>query len=387
MRVAYVHDEVLPNRDTDSEQLISTAAAMARQGAEVVLFLPSNQQGGDTTAGELREHYQVSGDFHVEHLRSINPAPRWLEKLGHALRAVTDDRLREFDVVHTRNISTMVSLVASRHPVTYETYRPWARQYPPLRWLFRAAMRRDSFLGAVLHSAYARDHYVELGVPEARLAVVYNGYEPSRLEPRLSRGEARELLGLEPERPVVTYVGRATVQKGVDRVIDMAARTPSATFLIVGHEGDAEIERRAGQVGNVRLYGWQRFEAIGRFLFAADALVLPPTLRPLTGAGDTVLPMKLFTYLAVERPILAPRAPDTAELLEHGVNAQLVEPDDLDAAVAGLAALLSDRELARRIAAGAAATAQTLTWDARAERLLAFMAERRLAFMAAAVNR
>lgn len=376
MRVAYVHDEVLPNRDTDSEQLINTVAALSRQGAEVVLFVPANQQGGDAAAAALCEHYQVEGDFAVEHLRSLNPAPRWIEKLGHAMRASTDDRLRGFDVVHTRNISTMLGLVMTRHPVTYETYRPWARQYPPLRWMFRAAMRRDSFLGAVLHSQYARDHYLEIGVPAARLAVVYNGWEPSRMEPRLERREARELLGLDADRPVVTYVGRATVQKGVDLVIDMAARTPGATFLVVGHEGDAEIEQRAGQVPNVRLYGWQRFEDIPRFLFAADALVLPPTLRPLQGAGDTVLPMKLFTYLAAGRVILAPRAPDTAELLEHGDNAHLVEPDDLDAAVRGLAEVLGDAERSARIAAGAAATAQTLTWDARARRLLEFMGER-----------
>jgi glycosyltransferase involved in cell wall biosynthesis len=83
--------------------------------------------------------------------------------------------------------------------------------------------------------------------------------------------------------------------------------------------------------------------------------------------------MKLFSYLAAGRPILAPEAPDTAELLRHGESAFLVRPDDPEAASAALDRLLQERALAARIAQAALALSDRLTWDSRAEKITAFL--------------
>jgi glycosyltransferase involved in cell wall biosynthesis len=91
---------------------------------------------------------------------------------------------------------------------------------------------------------------------------------------------------------------------------------------------------------------------------------------------NCVLPMKLFSYLAARRPILAPLAPDTAELLADGETALLVEPDDPGAAAAALDRLLADAPLARRVADGAFRLALGLTWDDRARRIGGFLAGR-----------
>ena len=58
------------------------------------------------------------------------------------------------------------------------------------------------------------------------------------------------------------------------------------------------------------------YDQLSHFLFAADILMIPePKVKTV---GNTVLPMKLFQYLAAGRAIYAPDAPDTAELLTHG---------------------------------------------------------------------
>ena len=89
-----------------------------------------------------------------------------------------------------------------------------------------------------------------------------------------------------------------------------------------------------------------------------------------------MLPLKLYAYLAAGRPILAPTAPDTAELLEHGSNAWLVPPDNSDAAAEGLDRLLRDNALADRLAANALSLSEGLTWDARGEKIERFLRER-----------
>jgi glycosyltransferase involved in cell wall biosynthesis len=93
-------------------------------------------------------------------------------------------------------------------------------------------------------------------------------------------------------------------------------------------------------------------------------------------AGHTVLPMKLYGYLAAGRAILAPATPDIGELLVDDQNAVLVPPSNLEQASHALAALLSDDARRARLARAAQETGKTLTWDARAERLEAFIRQR-----------
>ena len=100
--------------------------------------------------------------------------------------------------------------------------------------------------------------------------------------------------------------------------------------------------------------------------------------EPLERFGNCVLPMKLFAYLAAGRPILAPQAPDTAELLEHGETAWLVPAGEPDAAAAGLDRLLGDSALAAQLSENASQLSADLTWDRRAERIGEFL-EARLA--------
>lgn len=73
----------------------------------------------------------------------------------------------------------------------------------------------------------------------------------------------------------------------------------------------------------------------------ADVLVIPPSADPLQQFGRTVLPLKVFQYLAAGRPIVTGEVPDTAE--RRGAAA-------------------------RRDASG-------LTWSARGEALLEFLHE------------
>ena len=119
------------------------------------------------------------------------------------------------------------------------------------------------------------------------------------------------------------------------------------------------------------------------YLHAADVLLIPASTRPLLKTRRCVLPIKTYAYLAAGRPILAPRAPDTAELLRDGFNARLVEPEQPEAAAVALRALLDDPVLAGRLAVGAAETARDLSWDARARTILAYL-ERRLSAVRAA---
>jgi len=378
LRFAYLFDQRLPCTATDTEQVLNTIAAISRLGVEVTLVLPRDWLRADVDAQALCEYYQVRGDFKVVRLRSASPGPRWLLKPLHALRAAWHAKRlslgeQGYDLLYTRNAPALVASLLMGQRVMYETYRPWPAQIPLLRPLFSWAMSRKSFLGASFHSEYARSTYEALGVDPARLAVIHNGFDPERFAEDPGQVVARARCGLsEVEGTLITYTGRVNLNKGLGLVLALAERHPELTFAIVGSEGEGEVERRAAQLDNVIIKPWITYDQLPHYLFASDILLIPPSKGPLAKVGNTVLPMKLFQYLAAGRPIFAPESPDTAELLQHKESAYLVPADELDAISAGLTELCGDEALKARLSAEAKARAERLTWDARANKIIEF---------------
>ena len=103
--------------------------------------------------------------------------------------------------------------------------------------------------------------------------------------------------------------------KGLDQVLALADLRPDTLFLLIGGEEEGPIHAEAARRGNVRIVPQQTPAALPRWLFAADALLIPAAREPLERFRNCVLPLKLYSYLAAGRPIIAPIAPDTAELL------------------------------------------------------------------------
>ena len=164
--------------------------------------------------------------------------------------------------------------------------------------------------------------------------------------------------------------------KGLDVLLAMADLRPEVLFVLVGSEGKGEIERAAARRSNVRIEPWAEPADLPPWLFAADVLLIPPSRAPLERFRNCVLPIKLYAYLAAGRPILAPEAPDTAELLAHGETAWLVPADQPDAAAKALDRLLGDSELAAHLSSQAKRLSGRLTWDKRADAIAGFLQER-----------
>jgi glycosyltransferase involved in cell wall biosynthesis len=156
-------------------------------------------------------------------------------------------------------------------------------------------------------------------------------------------------------------------------VIALARAIPEASVVIVGVEhGSAEgrwlsAQLQAARVDNAVLVPRVGLRDVAPYLYAADCLIIPPTDEPLRRYGRTVLPMKVFPYMAAGRPILAPRLPDIEEVLRDGETALLVEPGNVQASADAVRRLLGDRQFADRLSHAAREQARTFTWAARAQ--------------------
>jgi alpha-maltose-1-phosphate synthase len=111
---------------------------------------------------------------------------------------------------------TGARLVLTTHSL--EPHRPWKAEqlgsaYHATTWIERTAYGNAD--GVIAVSEAMKDDVQALyGVPAERVRVIHNGIDPQEYRPRHDPATLRR-LGVDPEVPMVLFVGRITRQKGI----------------------------------------------------------------------------------------------------------------------------------------------------------------------------
>ena len=369
MKILFAFENPLPSAEADAEVFVTTAEYLAPLTTQSWLHIP----GSDNASCAA-----FSAQAGMPVIRAISPVrPAALRHFCSGLTLVFRSEFRQADLVYTCSLWIAWLAVLFRQRVVFDHYRPWPDQIPPLQlWIYRLMCNRR-FLMNICHSDYTRTRYAKLGVPEDKLCSVLNGFEPKRLQSPVEIELAKQRIGVNSHVKTVVYTGRINHKKGLHLIIEAAKKLPHILFILVGSYGKGPIEKLAETVANVRIVPWQPTpEAIGQYIFAADVLLIPPSLQPLARFGSTVLPLKSFLYLASGRPIIAGDTPDVREVLRHGENALLCRPDCVDSLVTAISLMTTDSILAARLAAAALADSLGFTWEARANKIAGIIEDR-----------
>lgn len=375
----------MPSQRAQSLQVAQMAAAFARAGAPTTLL---HARRRDTPPVDdvdaLWEHYEVPADARpaIEAVpcfdwidrvpRRFQYAPARLQELTFARNAARRVRADHAGArVLSREIETAHAL-RDRAGVFLEVHRvPGGRARR--RWLRDAAA---AAAGVVAISGGVRADLVELGVDDAKVLVEHDGFEPARFRDLPPRAEARTRLELDPARPTVVYVGGLLAWKGVDLLVEAARELPDANVVVAGGM-DADVARlraRARGIANVRIDGFQPPGRVALYLAAADLGVAPNRSKPAISARHTS-PLKVFEAMAVGLPLVCSDLPSLRDVLDDD-EAWFVAPDDPAALAAGLRAALADDAGRARRSRRLLERAARHGWDARAERILAWMEAR-----------
>lgn len=368
MKILFTFENPLPSTEADAEVFVATAKYLVPLTSQSWLHIPASDGASCDAIGNLAG---------IPVIRAYAPArPASIRHICSGLTLVFRREFRQADLVYTRNLWVAWLTVLFGQRVVFDHYRPWPDQIPPLQfWIYRLICNRR-FLVNISHSDYTRNKYLELGIPQDKLHCVRNGFEPQRLEAPIPIETAKRELGIGSDKKTVVYTGRINHKKGLKLVIEAAKKLPDILFILVGSYGEGPIETIAKAIPNVRVVPWQTPEALGQYIFAADVLLIPPSWQPLAEFGSTVLPLKLFFYMASGRPIVAGDTPDVQEVLRHGENAHLCRPDCLESLVEGIVSLTSDTKLAARLGATAQADSRDFTWHSRARKIAAIVESR-----------
>jgi len=190
---------------------------------------------------------------------------------------------------------------------------PFRLRRPQLRFTLRCAAR------VVAVSESLRQDAIGLGLAPERVRVIENGIDPELFRP-IPRLEARRLLGLPDEGPLLVSVGTLAPRKGFHLVLEavaaLAPRFPGIRFAMVGGAGpegamEEELRALAARLGIPfrAIFAGSRSRAeLAAWYSAADLFVL--------ASAHEGCPNVVLEALACGTPVVATPVGNVPEILD-----------------------------------------------------------------------
>jgi glycosyltransferase involved in cell wall biosynthesis len=158
----------------------------------------------------------------------------------------------------------------------------------------------------------------------------------------LTKEEARNLLNMDQEAPIVLWMARMAPVKNPSLALEVAKLLPDVNFLMAGG-GDLFEETKTNAPANVLLLGW---------VDAAE--VIPVADVFLSTSLNEGVPYSLIEVQSCGVPIVAVNSGAISELIEDGSTGVLSNPESNEIAL-HLRALLNDEHKIERLGTAARA--------------------------------
>ncbi len=208
----------------------------------------------------------------------------------------------------------------------------------------------------------------ERGVCSDQIRVIPNGISASFGEDLPDRAVLDKRYGL-AGKLVLGFVGFVREWHGLDRVLRVIAENRDEPWhlLLAGDGPDRQrleiIARDLGIDDRLTVTGIIDRQAMPEFIQRFDIALQPDVV-------EYASPLKLFEYLAMGRPVIAPDTENIREILTDEENALLFDPAN-DSFSRKLSELCTDAELREALGRAAHRTIgeQKLLWDENARRI------------------
>lgn len=376
MKLFYLSPYRLPTEKALGVQIINMCVAFAENGADVSLLTPWNKE-----LNTLFSFYGVPENFTITPIRSHNfrlygPIGYWLKTFSFVWHAKKYIRKEKDVLIYTREPA--LGLFLKNHILELHALPNVVRRMHILFWTRAQKI--------VVLTTFMKNQLVEAGIPEEKVLIAFDAVGSIHLNDSTKKPDARERFSLPKEKKIIAYVGKYKTPfapgKGVDELVEVFPKIqekhPESLLLLVGMNNEeirSKLEAKCESLGlkkeSYEILGHVTQEDVVTYMRAADVLMMNYPWS--THHAYQMSSMKLFEYMAAERPIIASRLPSVCEVLNEE-NAVLIEPDNEESLYLAIDSVLSEEAAYQKKAEKARNEVESMTWKSRAESILSFIA-------------
>jgi glycogen(starch) synthase len=345
-----------------------------------------------TRGGEEMAEEEIAGGVAIHRVREpkrptdLGEFVAWVERMNSDMLAVgveLGDRY-DFDLVHGHDWLVAMAgdhlarrfrapLVTTIHATEHGRHQGWVDKHPQSyihgveRWVTNRADQ------VIVCSFYMREQVAEIfGVPDERIAVIWNGIDPGDLQPH--PGPELERLRAQfaaPDEKLVLLIGRLVYEKGFQLALEampaLIERHPETRFLVAGsgtHEH--ELRRQAEELvlmENGTFLGWMGDDVLHSLYRIADVCVVPSIYEPFG--------LVALEAMASGCPCIVADTGGLREVVPHEEAGLRFTARDPDSLVEMVERVFRDHDLRERLVAEAAEHVLRFDWGDVAERTVA----------------
>lgn len=230
----------------------------------------------------------------------------------------------------------------------------------------------------VVLTNHIKNLIVANGLSEDKILVAADAVDLREFDIFTNKNEAREKLALPLNKKIILYAGSLLLfdWKGVDVFLQTAKFIKNDCLLVLvgGKKKEMEFLKSVSKTqdsNNILMVGQKPHNLIPYYIKAADVLVLPNKAGNVWSEYYTS-PLKLFEYMAGQRPIVASDLPSIREILDKN-NALLFEANNSIDLAEKINSLVDNPDLGLKLADNAFQTVSNYTWDKRAQTIINFI--------------
>ena len=380
-KLIYIANARIPTEKAHGIQIMKMCEAFRNTGLEIGLVLPWR-------FNEIKEDafdfYGVKKNFKITKIPSLDLIPLNIPKIGFWIQSLTfsvsiffyllfsaQNRSafgeKKTDIIYSRDSFPLFLLSFFKRNLVYE-----AHYLPKHFFLHKKVLKKTKAI--IVITQKLKESLIKKGITEDKILVAPDGVDLDKFDIDISKKEARKKLNLLLGKKVVLYAGHLYKWKGAQVLADASWFLEKDTIVVfIGgtKEDEEKFKNKNKNLNNILILGHKSYSEIPYYLKASDALILPNSGKEKISKSWTS-PMKMFEYMASQRPIIASDLSSIREILNKD-NAVLVESDSPEALANGVKQVLKNPDFSAKISIQAHQDVQKYAWTRRVDKILNFM--------------